>query len=210
MSRATASALEAGIGADPGRVGQLGEQRQKERARAGAEIGDPPDTRARAVRIDGGERRLDHRFGFRPRHQRRGIDAQRQAPEFLAADDARDRLARKPPRRERGDRRSLRGVKRAGAGRGERGMIEPKRVSDEDAGVELGRIEAGNAKFLRQCAPRFGDGAGTGALRAREGVGCARRHPPPSSAASSAAWCSAESASMISPSASPSRICGSL
>ena len=54
-------------------------------------------------RIDRRERRLDDSFGFRSRHQRRGIDAQRQAPELLAAENARDRLAGEAAVRQSGD-----------------------------------------------------------------------------------------------------------
>ena len=53
------------------------------------------------------ERGLDHGLGLRPRHQRIRVEPQRQAPEFLAADDAGDRLVREPARGERGDRVSV-------------------------------------------------------------------------------------------------------
>ena len=54
--------------------------------------------RSSAERI---KRRLDHGLGLRPRHQRVGIEVEREAPEFLDADDARDRLARETPAGER-------------------------------------------------------------------------------------------------------------
>ncbi len=53
-----------------------------------------PRIRARERR----ERGLDHGLGLRPRHQRVGRERERQAPELLAAEDARDRLAREPAR----------------------------------------------------------------------------------------------------------------
>ena len=40
----------------------------------------------------------------------------------------------------------------------QRRMIETKRVTDEDAGIELGRIEAGGAKFFRQRPAGTADG----------------------------------------------------
>ena len=57
-----------------------------------------------ADRIDRGKRRLDDGLGLRPRHQRGFVEPQRQAPEFLDAEDARDRLAVEPPRGERRQR----------------------------------------------------------------------------------------------------------
>ena len=107
LSRAAASASRLDVGADADGVRQFGQQREQQRAGAGAEIGDAQRARARSAGVDRGERRLDHGFGFRPRHQRGGVSAQRQAPEFLDAEDARDRLALEPPRGERRDRVAL-------------------------------------------------------------------------------------------------------
>ena len=134
----------------PKAFGQFGEQRQKERARSGAEVGDPQLPRARAGRIDRGERRLDDRFRLRARHQRRGIDVQRQAPEFLAADDTRDRFARQPAAGQRRDRASLAFVENAPAGGRQRGVIERQRMTDENAGIKFGRIDPGRLEFFGQ------------------------------------------------------------
>ena len=95
------------------------------------------------IAVDRGKRRLDHGFGLRPRHQRGFVEPQRQAPEFLDAEDARDRLAAEPPR---GKRSQLRALVLAEAARSlsivERGVVEAERVADEQARVELGRIQA--------------------------------------------------------------------
>ena len=71
------------------------QQREQDRARAGAEIGDAQAPRAI---VDERQRQLDDGFGFRPRHQHGGRDGERQAPEFARTDDARDRLAGKTAR----------------------------------------------------------------------------------------------------------------
>ncbi len=84
----------------PLRVRQFGQQRQQDRARTGAEIGDAQRSRARAVAIEQRERQFDDGFGFGPRHQHGRRDDQRQAPEFLLADNARDGLAREAARGE--------------------------------------------------------------------------------------------------------------
>ncbi len=78
---------------NPVRRRQFGQQRQQNRAGAGAEIGDAQ----RAIEASTGaqqfQRQFDHRLGIGPRHQRRGRELQRQPPEFLLADNARDRFA---------------------------------------------------------------------------------------------------------------------
>ena len=133
-ARATASAPTLDVGADAERVAAVRE------SSASRSAPDPvPRSAMRRARarepcaIDRRERRLDHGFGFRPRHQRRGVDAQRQAPEFLAADDARDRLAREPPLRPaRRLRRLLAASSDACAGRRERRVIE-RRARDRSA-----------------------------------------------------------------------------
>ena len=199
------------VGADAEGVRQFGQERQNERAAAGAEVGDAQRSRARAVHVDRCERSLDDGFRFRSRHQRRGIDAQWQAPEFLVPDNARDRLAGEATVRQSGDGVFLIRAKPARGSRGERRMIEAKRVADQDTGVEFGRVEARGAKFCRQRTPRRGNSARIRAVGfCKTSGGIDDWHQFTSSAASSAAWFSATSASMISPSASPSRICGSL
>ncbi len=56
---------------------------------------------ARHRRATAVERGFDHGFGFRPRHQHGRADLQHQAPELLAPEYARDRLALEPARGER-------------------------------------------------------------------------------------------------------------
>ena len=101
-----ASAAELDVGADAEGVRQLGQSSASRIApepvprsamRSGRERG--------PLRVDCGERRFDDRFGLRPRHQRRGVDAQSQAPEFLdcrqCARPARAARRRAPARRSR-------------------------------------------------------------------------------------------------------------
>ena len=161
----------------------------------------------------GRERRLDHGFGFRPRHQRRGVERSGRPQNSLHADDAGHRLAREPARRERRDRVCLFGGEHPLGRRHEPGMIQPERMADQYARIEFGRVEAGDARNAWQARGAFVRPMRRDPSRNRDGRRCAVgdcHHAAGSSAASSAAWCSATSASMISPSASPSMICGSL
>src|SRR5262249_61962976 len=90
----TAQRGEADIGAAAERVREFREQRQKQRTRASPEVGDAQRTPSAIVAIDCRERRLDHGLGLRPGQEGFGIDLERQAPKFLAAEKARDRLPR--------------------------------------------------------------------------------------------------------------------
>ena len=92
-----AQCSEIDIGGSARRIGQLGEQRQQEGTRAGAEIGDPQCTRARAGYVETFERGFDNRLGVGARHQRVRRERELQAPELLDADDAGNRLAGKTP-----------------------------------------------------------------------------------------------------------------
>ena len=83
------------IDAQPGRVGQFAEQRQQQATGAGAEVSDRQ--RRLAVR-DGGQRRLDQGLAVGPRVQGRRRDLEIEAPEFAAAGQVRQRLARGPAR----------------------------------------------------------------------------------------------------------------
>ena len=83
-------------------------------------------------------------------------------------------------------------------------MVEPQRVADQQARVEVGAVDPAGAKPCGQVAPHRGDAQ---AARCGERAGHART---PSASASSEAWCSVTSASMISSSASPSITWGSL
>ena len=123
-------------------------QREQDRARPGAEIGD-----AQAPRAIGNKRqcKLDDRFGFRAGDQNGGCDGERQAPEFARADDARDRLAGKTARFEGRDRCGILG-QRARRRRHEAGMVEAERMANENARVEIGRLEPGIAERRGEAA----------------------------------------------------------
>ena len=94
--------LRTHVGADAGGVRQFGEQGDQQCAGAGAEVGDAQRAVARSICVERGERGFDQGFGFGARHQRGGVELQRQAPEFLDAENARDGLAVEAPRGERG------------------------------------------------------------------------------------------------------------
>ena len=91
------------VGADAGRGGQLVQQRQQDRAGAGADVGDAQRLERIAAGANEFERRLDHGFRIRARHQRVGGEREAQAPEFLLAEDARDRFVLQPPLHQRGE-----------------------------------------------------------------------------------------------------------
>src|SRR5262249_21216030 len=160
-------------------------------------------------RIDFSKRRFHECFCFRARHQRRRINAQRQAPEFLEADNARDGLVHQPALREAGDRVPIAGGKDTRACRRQPGVIEGEGVTNKDAGVEVWRFDSSRAEPFRQ-EPTRGAYGESFRLRRREGGGAGGTCHRASSAASCAACCSATSASIISPSASPPMISGSL
>ena len=138
FARATMSARGLVSVPTPNAPGNSLHEREKERTAPGAEIGDPARTRARALRIDGGERRLDDRFALRPRHQRRLGERKLQAPEFLAAHDARDRLASEAPARKGLDRVARLAIEHARASRRERRLVEAKRMTDKNTRIEFG------------------------------------------------------------------------
>src|SRR5262249_39535284 len=152
-----------------------------------------------------------HGLGLRPGQQRFGVDLERQPPKFLAAENARDRLALKPPRRKRGNGASLLGPEHAARLGPERGVVQPKGQAGQEGRIEPGPIEAPLAKLVRQAPPRGVDRAAREWVTLRpHGHPRGPRHDGAPSAASNSAWCSVTSASMISPSASPSITCGSL
>lgn len=82
--------LGAAIDADPERSRKLGKDREQEATGAGAEI--EHAKRRRAIG-EGFERRLDQGFAFRARNERRGGDAEREAPELAPTADEGERLA---------------------------------------------------------------------------------------------------------------------
>jgi hypothetical protein len=88
-----------------------------------------------------GQRGLDHGLRFRPRHQHRRGDLQHKAPEFLAAENARYRLAIEPSLRQGVDRVDLGFGQFAFAACRELRMIKAECTPDEQACVELGRFD---------------------------------------------------------------------
>ena len=173
LSRAADQRVGADVGADAGGVRQFGQQREQQRARAGAEIGDAQRAAARPACVDRGERRLDHGLGLRPRHQRRVGDAQRQPPEFLAADDARHRLALEPPRRKRGQRRAPRRRRDCGSPRSP-ARCGRGRAHGRSAGARRARANRGrrwrnaSVSARRACAMVMPVRAATAAALARQ------------------------------------------
>src|SRR5262249_42316572 len=131
-----------------------------------------------------------------------GIEPQRQAPELLVAEDARNRLARQPAPGQRGDGLGLRVYESAARLRDERRVLEAERMAYEHARGELRPVEATLAELPRQLPADRLD-------RRRSLDLGGDRHAAPS-AANSSACRSVTSASMISPSASPSITCGNL
>src|SRR5262249_55206594 len=175
----------------------------------GAETDDAQGARFSMFAIERRQRRLDHGLGLRPGQQRFGVDLERQPPKFLAAENARDRLTVKSPRRKRGNGADLLGGEHAARLGRERGVVEPKGMADDDARIELGRIEAPPAKLARQPPPRGVDRAAREWVTLRpSGRPRGPRHDGAPSAASNSAWCSVTRASVISPRASPSLTCG--
>ena len=80
------------VGRDAARLRQLRQKRDRRSRRSPvprSQIVSSRQSRSRASR----KHRLDQRLGLRPRHQRRRVQLERQAPEFLLAENARDRLA---------------------------------------------------------------------------------------------------------------------
>ncbi len=185
------------------------EQRYQDGAGAGAQIGDaqvrdPQVPRPRAVAVDQGERRFDHRLGVRARHQHRRSHLERQSPEFLDARDAGHRFAREPARGQRLDAGDFGVTQRPLAVVHQARMVEPEHMADEQARIEIGAVDSARAKPCRKGPPHRCDAQ---VSRRAAGDGHARA---PSASASSEAWCSVTSASMISSSASPSITWGSL
>ena len=138
---------------NPVRRRQFGQQRQQNCAGAGAEIGDAQ----RAIEVAAGahqlQRQFDHRLGIGPRHQRRGRELQRQSPEFLLAENARDRLAREAPARILRQSAASAEVSRRRL-RDHAGQVEAEHGCQKNARIEFGVIDAGGFESRRQRPPR--------------------------------------------------------
>ena len=85
----------------PLRVRQLAQQCEQDRARAGAEVGDAQRPRAFARRSISASASSTTVSVSGRGTSTAGVTMKRQPPEFLRADDARDRLAGEPARRQR-------------------------------------------------------------------------------------------------------------
>ena len=134
---------------------------------------------AQAAAHDEIERGFDHRFGFRPRHQNVGRDVERQAPEFLAAENARHRLTSQSARDKRRHRIDFTLLEDTVGLRDELCAIETQRVAEQGARIHLGRIDSGGFEGLRDQAKGIGNtGAG---LQPRD-----NSHVAPSAASNSA------------------------
>ena len=113
-------------------------------AGAGAEVENAacafPSTDSRAAA------RHDQRLGVGPRHQGRRVELEAQAPEFLLAEDAGDRLALEPPRR-RSPRAPLQllGVASSRSRSGDASSRSMPKAARQEAGIERRRIDAGPA-----------------------------------------------------------------
>ena len=116
------------------------------------------------------QRQFDHGFGIRPRHQRRGRQLQRQAPKFLLADNARDRLAREAAACEVVEAsRFVRG-ELALRGRYQAGQIEAERVAGQNPRVEVGGFDRGGFESRGECAPRGFDGLSAKSVTRRTAI----------------------------------------
>ena len=202
LARATLKAASLISVPSPIAFGQFAEQRQQQRARAGADIEDAQRLHAPAAMHDKVERGLDHGLGFRPRHQNVGRHDERQAPEFLAAENARHRLALEPARGHRGHRVDFTRSRMRSACAISCARSRRKRVAEQGARIHARRFNAGGLERLRDQA----DGVGNTGAGFQPGDDS---HVAPS-AASSSAWCSVTSASITSCKASPSITCGNL
>ena len=138
---------------------------------------------------EGSESRLDHGLALGPGQEGFRIELEPQPPKFFVPDDARDRFASEPPRHQCSHGGGFRGRERASRLSRKRSMIEPERVSDEQACIEIRAIEAMIAELARRTpAYRF-----HGHARMQRASGCAGsdlvgcRHPEKPSAASSSA-----------------------
>ena len=145
----------------PVAFGSSRQQRQQQRARAGA------DDRAMrsfsvasASRTIAVERRFDHGFGFRPRHQHGRRRSASAGPRIPCAEDARDRLALEPALARSA---AIASVSSRGRARARRcaiscGAVEAERMADQHARIELGRIRCRRcAKRLRPAPARAAD-----------------------------------------------------
>src|SRR5687768_10437045 len=131
--------LCARIGADHARRWKMPLERERDRARAGAQV----EHRAGPAR----QRNVDEELGLRTRDEHRGVDRELEAVELLAAEDVRDRLAAGAARDER-EVLLLRFTRDFFFGKGyERGLRKSAGRGKQQA--RLARIDTAGAQGLR-------------------------------------------------------------
>ena len=146
--------LPADVGADARGGGEFGEQRQQDGAGPGADVSDAKLAVFGKIVPDDLKRSGNNGFGIGTRHQCRVGQAQVEAPEFLVAQNAGDRLMHQAALRKGGDDAGL--ILSHLAVRLDRkaGVIEAERRADQKARIEVRRIDIAGFEFCRQCAPR--------------------------------------------------------
>ena len=134
------------------------QQRQQDRAGAGADIGDAHGIGRLAAGANEFERRLDHRFRVGTRHQRVRGERETQAPEFLLAEDARDRLVLQPPLHQRGEVIGFVVLQRPLGRERHAGEIQLRCRADQQPRIELRRVELRRRELSCEFPPRGFDG----------------------------------------------------
>ena len=149
------------------------------------------------------QRQLDQGFRIRPRHQRFRGEFERQSPEFLDAQDPRNRLARETAAGEIVKANGL--IRREPPVRGgdDAAKIKPEHGADQQPRIEFGRIRSRRMRSVRSgCAARFRRFVRRTIRRIFTRRRLGRRAGPPD-----ARWSARRSAR---PSASPEITCGNL
>ena len=147
----------AAIDADPDRTGELAQERYEQAARAGAEI--EQAGAGRKVRR-ACQHRFDDRLGLGPRHQRRAVDGELEAPEFANTREVGERLAPGAAADERPEPPDL-GVAERPVVAGEKGLgRKPERMLHQQACVAAGCLYAGRTQPGRRSAERRTHGLG--------------------------------------------------
>ena len=166
FARATSSAAGETSTREDGGVGAHLGQRDRERARAGADVGDarrhpsaPAGNRA--------QRLLDQRLGVGRGTSTRASTAELELPELLAPGQVRDRLARLAPLDQVAQRAELLGRQHALELHVELHARQREHVRDQQLGVEARRPEAALGEPRRRPAHDVEHGPGRGQRRRR-------------------------------------------
>ena len=134
------------------------QQRQQDRTGAGAGVGNAQQSGRIASGTQDIERGLDNRFRVGSRHQRCRRKLEIQPPEFLAAEQARDRFAADAAV---GEILQSRGFEcsQSSLGVGDHSCeIEPRHGADHQPRIEFGRFDCSTLKMRRQIPARRIDG----------------------------------------------------